>query len=367
MDNRILISVIIPVYNAEKFIRQAVNSVMSQMNGNVELILVNDGSTDSSGVICDEYRMAHPDIRVIHQENGGPCVARNAGIKAAAGEYIMFLDSDDYFAPDACEEVGKVIQKYHPDCIDFGWSYINRSGEKVEHQHKLPKNVLIENDALRKMILPPLLHLCEDEAHRVYDFSCVKVFQRKIMVEHSVFFDEGRRTWEDRHFIIQYLKHCRNYYSMDRCLYYYVFMEGSLSQRYTPDYFRIMLVSFQQYVQLFADEYDFDTQYVNDYWCTAIENMIDLSLEQTTDRDLIQKNILNTLQDKQVVYWYTKRQPKDSFEKKVTDLVVSGHAEAALQLYKEKAAKKRAGQKRTAYINRIKYGLKRIIRRLLGR
>ena len=367
MDNKLIISVVIPVYNAQGVVRRAVESILPQMNGRVELILVDDGSTDNSGAVCDEYSKNHEQVKVVHKVNGGLSSARNAGMRAAEGEYIVFLDADDYLTRNACEELEKVIREHHPDCIDFGWNYVNGAGEITPNLHKVPKNVLLGNDVLRDMILPPLLHLNQDDEHFIYDFACMKVFRRRIIEENAVSFNEKQRIWEDRPFVCHYLKYCRNYYSMDRCLYYYVFTEGSLGQRYSLDFFRIMLTSFRFYRKLYADEFDFDTPFVNHYWCHAIENMIYRSLEQKQNRDAITENILSTLRDAQVVHWYSECPPQDAFEKKVWGLVVAGEVEAALRLYKKKASQKR-GQKALRNCGiRIKNGLKSVIRKLLGK
>lgn len=367
MDKKLIISVVIPVYNAESVVHRAVESILPQMNGQVELILVDDGSKDNSGAICDEYSKNHSQVKVVHKVNGGLSSARNAGMAVAQGEYIVFLDADDYLAPNACEELSKVICEHHPDCIDFGWNYVYWTGEITPNLHKVPKNVLLGNDVLRNLILPPLLHLNGDEEHFIYDFACMKVFRRRIIEENAVSFNEKQRIWEDRPFVCHYLKYCRNFYSMDQCLYYYVFTEGSLGQRYSLDFFKIMLTSFQFYRQLYADEFEFDTPFVNHYWCHAIENMIYRSLEQKQNRETIKENILSTLRDAQVIEWYTKCPPQNAFETKVNALVVAGDAEAALQVYKKKASQKR---RRKALLNcktRMKNGLRGMLRRLRGK
>ena len=89
------ISVIVPVYNVEPYLRKSINSLVEQTYSNLEIILVDDGSTDGSEAICDEYADRYPHIKVIHQKNAGQSAARNAGIEMAAGEWIAFLDSDD--------------------------------------------------------------------------------------------------------------------------------------------------------------------------------------------------------------------------------------------------------------------------------
>ena len=99
-DNADLISVIIPVYNGEKFLRDCLDSVLNQTYKNLQIILVDDGSTDSSGQICDEYAARDSRIQVMHCENAGQAEARNRGIKAATGEWIGFVDDDDIIEPD---------------------------------------------------------------------------------------------------------------------------------------------------------------------------------------------------------------------------------------------------------------------------
>lgn len=367
MENGITISVIIPVYNSEKCVRRAVESVLVQMNERVELILVDDGSTDCGGAVCDEYSRNHPRVKVVHKINGGLSSARNAGLPVAEGEYIVFLDADDYLAPNACEEISKVIHEHHPDCIDFGWNYVHRNGEITKTHHKITKDVLLGDDVVKNLILPPLLHLKKNDDHCIFDYAWMKVYRRQIIEENSVYFDEGRRIWEDRPFVCHYLKYCHNYYSMSRHLYYYVFTEGSMGQRYSLDFFRIILVTFRHYVGLFGDEFDFDTQYVNNHWCSAIENIIYRSLEQTQNQEMIRETILNTLRDEQTVYWYQNRQPANAFQKKMSALVVAGEVEAALQSYENHVVQKRRQQKKRDAINRIKSNIKGIIRRMWGR
>ena len=113
MKNSILVSVIIPIYNAEKYLCKCVDSVLAQTYKNLEVILVDDASTDSSGQICDQYASQDKRIRVIHQQNGGVSVARNTGIKAAQGKYISFIDSDDWVAPTFIEILLNTAEKNH--------------------------------------------------------------------------------------------------------------------------------------------------------------------------------------------------------------------------------------------------------------
>lgn len=124
------ISIIVPVYNVEKYIKQSVESVLNQTYKNLEIILVDDGSKDSSGNICDEYSKKDQRIKVIHKENGGLSSARNAGLDIATGKYIMFLDSDDYFENNSCEVLYNEIEKTNADYVIGNYIHVTYDGIK---------------------------------------------------------------------------------------------------------------------------------------------------------------------------------------------------------------------------------------------
>ena len=361
MEKKILISVIIPVYNAQAFIDRAVQSVLCQMDGSIELILVDDGSKDRSGEICDEYAKNYDNVRVIHKENGGLSSARNAGISVASGEYLSFLDADDYLDPDTCETVKTVITSYHPDLIDFGWRYINNGEIMPDRFHNLPKNVLLSERELFNLILPPLLNLRNDPNNFVFDFVWNKLFRIDIIQCNNLLFDEYRRTWEDRPFVVNYLRYCNSYYAIDKCFYNYVNVPTSLSRRYSMDFFRIIVENFLQYRSLFGSEYDFDTEYVNSYWASAIENMIFRLLTETEGKEQIRQTILQTLADGQVLHWYEQRKPETDFEREVSALVTSGQREKALDAYEKFQKKKNRKQRIRSLLSAVKRRVIRII------
>ena len=355
-----MISVIVPVYNAEQFVDRAVQSVLCQMDGSLELILVDDGSKDRSGDICDAYAAEYENVRVIHKENGGTSSAKNMGIQIAAGRYISFMDSDDYLEPTAYAEIRGVIERNEPDCIDFGWRYVSNGGAMAPAFHKLPKNMLLGKKELTDRILPPLLNLRRDPDHFIFDFCCNKVFRAEIIRSQNVLFDENKRVWEDRTFLLRCLRYSKTYYAMDRCFYNYVDVPGSLSRRYSLDFFRIILANFRHYSDLFGDRFDFDTQYANDYWCHAIENMIFRSLEQKENTEQIRQNMLETLADPQVVHWYARRNPENAFEKKMSSLVVSSQREKALAAYEIKQKRKINNKKWRSLLHSLK---RRVLKR----
>ena len=123
-----LFSIIVPVYNAEKFIRRNIESVLTQTEGDFELLLVDDGSRDSSLAICNEYAAADSRIKVLHKENGGVSSARNYGLDNASGDYVMFIDADDYITPNALEICRIYVPEY--DIVRFSAIEINTNGKE---------------------------------------------------------------------------------------------------------------------------------------------------------------------------------------------------------------------------------------------
>lgn len=133
-------SIIVPVYNAEKYLNRCIDSVIAQTNPDWELILVNDGSSDSSAMLCDEYQKIFPhSIHVLHQDNCGVLCARRVGMGHAKGAYLCFLDSDDYWNPNLLKEIQTLQDEYDPDITVFGFSKVefhkSRLGEEIPTNH----------------------------------------------------------------------------------------------------------------------------------------------------------------------------------------------------------------------------------------
>lgn len=351
MSNGVKISVIVPIYNAENFLERAVDSLIKQNNSCLEVILVDDGSVDKSGKICDEYAEKYEYIKVVHKINGGLSTARNAGLKAATGTHISFLDADDFVDENTYEKIIGVIEKCNPDCMDFGWKYINDEREVTYNLHGLKKNVVLDKDIIRRKIIPPLINVIEEKDYFIYDFAYNKIYKKQIIDKYNICFDNNRRTWEDRIFVVEYLKYCSSFYSIDECFYNYVSVPNSLSRKYDMDFFNIILANFQKYQELFGNEYDFECEYSQKYWHDSISNMIIRSLKEKDHRSAIKKNILTVLKNEQVISWFSNSIGKNDIEKKINELIVSYRSEEALQIY-ESMVKKELWKNT---INKVKY------------
>lgn len=136
MSRNDMVSVVVPVYNVEKYINQCVESIINQTYRNIEIILVDDGSTDTSGIICDEWKQIDNRVRVIHKANGGLSSARNVGIDVAKGEYIGFVDSDDYIATNMYELLIGLMKQYDVDVARC--SSVDIYNEKAVNNPQLP-------------------------------------------------------------------------------------------------------------------------------------------------------------------------------------------------------------------------------------
>ena len=118
------VSVIVPVYNVEEYLRKCIDSIVAQTLKDIEIILVDDGSTDGSGTICDEYASQDKRVRVVHKINGGLSSARNTGIEAASAPFLMFIDSDDWVEPNFCEKPYLAAKNNNADLVLFSFRIV---------------------------------------------------------------------------------------------------------------------------------------------------------------------------------------------------------------------------------------------------
>lgn len=163
------LSIIVPVYNVEKYINQCIDSILNQTLNDFELILINDGSTDKSGIICDEYCKIDSRIKVIHKENGGLSSARNAGIDASRGRYIGFVDSDDWIEKDMYEVLYKNIEEYQSDISICGMNRVTNN-QYIKQYDTGKLEVLNKVEAMEKLL----------QGREIRDYFCDKLYRREL-------------------------------------------------------------------------------------------------------------------------------------------------------------------------------------------
>ena len=332
-----IFNIIVPVYNAEKYIGETIESVLCQTYPCINLILVDDGSTDKSGSVCDKYAEENNIIQVLHNSNQGVSTTRNDGLTMVKDGYVCFLDSDDVLCDaQMFEKISNIIINNNPDYIDFGINYVSRSGEISKNISGVKKDVLLDRKYIHNYLLPPLLNLTGDKENFVFDFAWNKVYKSTIINNYNIKFISNRRVWEDRPFVIDYLSHCNNAYSMKEYFYNYMDVDNSLSRRYTNEFFDVIIENYLSYKNTFGKEYDFETQYVYHYWCNSLIKMIEQSLSQSkvNESEVVEK-INEIFSKREVIDLFEKRIPENSNEKKVSKYVVNGDINGLISHYKK--------------------------------
>ena len=203
-----MISIIVPVYNSEKTIRKCLSSIMAQTYKNWECLVVNDGSTDSSGPICDEYALKDNRFRTFHKENGGVSSARNVGLENAKGEWITFCDSDDWVYPNWLDNFAMNLTY---DCQLFiqGIKTTRPLGNKTSLKYGF--NYLGNTSGVIKCLYD----------YNLLGYLFIKLFMRSIINEYKIRFDEGLTFIEDGVFVMEYLSHTKYAFSTNRIGYHY--------------------------------------------------------------------------------------------------------------------------------------------------
>ena len=278
-----LISVIVPVYNCEESLYLTMDGLLAQTHREIEIILVNDGSSDKSGNLCDKYANKDKRVVVIHQKNKGLSGARNSGIAIAKGNYISFIDAGDIVEPQLYESLLDYCNQ-GIDFIDYPYYVQNSIGERFPTINKVEKHTIFSRSFIDDEMLPCLLNLQENKKDLPLCFVWRMLFKKDIISSFNVLFDEGTRKWEDRDFIIAYLMHCDSVVFYDKPLYSYVCLNdgNSLSSYYYPSLVFERIRKMKEREELFAGKYSFDS----DYYCNVclrvfIECLKEIVLHET--------------------------------------------------------------------------------------
>lgn len=223
MNNNPLVSIIVPIYNVEIYIRKCIQSLLNQTYNNYEIILVDDGSPDNCGLICDEFATESPIIKVLHLENGGVCRARNEGMKLAKGEYFCFVDSDDWVEEDYLKDFvdnldtpfTMVVQDAYRDLPnEVQKDYFNFRDEKYE----------LAKDKIK---------LFKDGFFQE-GFPWNKIFSSKIIIENNLTFDPAIKLGDDEKWNLNYYKYIREFKFISKSNYHYIYNPNSISNQARP-------------------------------------------------------------------------------------------------------------------------------------
>ena len=217
-------SIIVPVYNVEKYINRCVDSILNQNFSDFEIILVDDGSQDSCGIICDDYARMDRRVQVLHKKNGGLSDARNAGLKVARGDYISFVDGDDFIVPNYLDTLFHYLYKGY-DLVNFCFFMV--------YPHSKPKQFIFKDAGREKIFISDYDKYCfMVNSFLRYSIGYevwVRVYKRSIIEQNNIQFEDNQRIFsEDICFNLCYLSFVKKIITIQRPLYYYCRREDSI-------------------------------------------------------------------------------------------------------------------------------------------
>ena len=251
------ISVIVPVYNVENYLKQCLDSIIAQQYTNLEIILVDDGSTDSSGKICDDYRTVDCRIKVIHQNNAGVSGARNTGMDEATGEYITFVDSDDWLEPEMYQRMVHVIDDLSPSDVVMCDYYHVGAGGKTEMPRDIKGGVFDKKEIIAQFY--PTLLVTEDFGGIPVLSACVCLIKKEILINYKIYFDPSLKFGEDYLFTPSYMVHINSFFYLKGEFYYnYRQHQLSRSRKFQREWWENFIDLNNKLVVLLKDNTQFD-------------------------------------------------------------------------------------------------------------
>lgn len=298
-----MLSVVIPIYKTEKFLKRCINSILNQTLNDIEIILVDDGSPDDCPQICDEYASRYKRIKVIHKKNEGLGMARNSGIGSSSGEYITFIDSDDYIEPTYLEDLYNLAVNNNVDVCVSGGIYID-DGKKV---------------SVRYCVSPELHNKCIEDLQEIKKFSakvvspnkygkdycslssCFSLFRRSLFTEKGLaFVSEKSFLSEDMEFNMKLYQECNSVYLSNIIGYHYWYNDNSLSRGNKKNRFELLIAT-MSILEKKLKEYRIENEEdrIAFYYWVNFEKCVNQEVRYNKLRDFtnIQQNIQKMLSD----------------------------------------------------------------------
>lgn len=219
----VLISIIIPVYNVEKYIKRCIDSLINQIDDEVEIILINDGSTDNSAEICKLYAKGDSRIQYYTKKNGGLSSARNTGLQHVKGEYVCFVDSDDAVTENYIHVLKQHLSTDKPDLLYFGLEMQDDKRKNIRFSVPEPYNK--KNSSIGERLEFIYSKFCKDWNNHVCD-KCYKV---SIIKDNKIYFESNSKVFaEDLCFNLYFLIYAEKLLAIDKCIYFYIFRRDSI-------------------------------------------------------------------------------------------------------------------------------------------
>ena len=283
-----MISIIVPVYNVEKYLKKCVDSILNQTYRNVEIILVDDGSPDNCPAICDSYAKKDKRIRVIHKKNGGLVNARKSGLEIAQGEYIGFVDGDDWIEPEMYELFADMIKKYSPDMVLSDFYYDNNT--ELSNSEQLFDKEYYDKTALEKLIYPKMLFGGTYYKFGINPCCWSKIYKKELIIKNLPLVDGRIKMGEDAAFTYPCLLDAKSVATIKKPCYHYIFNPESMTKSYDRNLKDIIFLPYNR-IKEKSIEAGIDLGHQTDYYLIFLANYL-LRNEITSDN---YKNGVNLL------------------------------------------------------------------------
>lgn len=273
------ISIIIPVYNAEKYLRRCIDSILNQSYRNFELILIDDGSTDGSGNICDEY-CYDGRIRVCHIENGGPATARNKGLNMVTGSYLTFVDADDEILNDAYLKLVEELEKHNVEMVVSSWIVLSDN---------TTRKVFVGDDIISSDDMIGLISINDEKYGGGYPWNKlinVEKIRKKVPV-----FDKSLYVYEDKVWVIEILKYINKVKLTNIISYKYYIYSFSLSHSSNKIYKKIenKMLALEKILNMLEHS---NNNYIHEFYKIYCENIINANYIEVKEKNIINKNLI---------------------------------------------------------------------------
>lgn len=252
------ISIIVPIYNSSMYLDRCLKSIINQTYSNIEILLIDDGSTDNSLEICNQFAIKDKRIKVFHKENNGVSAARNDGIEYSTGDYIAFIDSDDYLELDMYDRMMKINDKFDCDIVMCD-CYKESSFNKEIFSHNI-RSGHYDRSMLIKEYFPTLL-MTNSVDYPATISNCVCLFKKDVIIKNNIRYEVGIRFSEDLLFGSKYMYYANSFYYMKHeCLYHYVMNQNSVTHTYYKNKWENMKKLFLAIDDFFRNVNDYDFQ-----------------------------------------------------------------------------------------------------------
>lgn len=298
------ISIIVPMYNSEKYIQRCLSSILAQTIENIEVLCIDDGSSDATVQICKNIQYTDNRIQIYEQTHQGVAAARNYGLRMAAKEYIGFVDSDDWVEPDMYKIVLQNMIRENADIGVTNFYVIDDNFVKISRDNKKAADSVFDAAHFVK-------YAFERESYKaITAWTWNKVFRRKLLIEHDIWFDETLMIGEDVEFLVKILVHSINAIYCDIPLYNHMQRVDSLSKEYCPEKFCDRLRAYEMSIHLLEKNYfASDTvQWLKIFYCYHASNFVEIAIQNNDveEAEKHKKDILRYYAEYKAINWDKK-------------------------------------------------------------